>query len=132
MIRVLITKPGIDGHWRGSVVVARALRDAGMEVIFGGNQSVDQIVETAINEDVDVIGLSVYSGAHFDYVQALVNRLEGLGEKDSFLLVCGGAIPPNDVERLKAMGMANVYGVGASTKEIVSFITANVTEQTII
>lgn len=132
MIRVLITKPGIDGHWRGSIVVSRALRDAGMEVIFGGNQSVEQIVDTAINEDVDVIGLSVYSGAHFDYAQALVNRLADMGEKDSFLLVCGGAIPPNDVEKLKAMGMANVYGVGASTADIVAFITANVSEQTII
>ena len=103
-----------------------------MEVIFGGNQTIEQISETAIDEDVDVIGLSVYSGTHFEYAQALVNRLEEMGERDSFLLVCGGAIPPNDVERLKAMGMANVYGVGASTKDIASFIKANVSEQMII
>lgn len=132
MIRVLISKPGIDGHWRGSVVVARALRDAGMEVVFGGSQSIEQIVDTAINEDVDVIGLSTHSGAHFEYARELVNRLDELGEKDNFLLVCGGAIPPSDVERLKTLGMANAYGLGANTRDIVSFITANVSEQTII
>lgn len=128
MIRVLISKPGIDGHWRGSVVIARALRDAGMEVIFGGNQTVEQIADTAINEDVDVIGLSIYSGAHFDYVKQLTTLLTDKEEKENFLLICGGAIPPSDYAALKKMGVADVFGANSDVREAIHFIRSQVPE----
>lgn len=131
MIRVLISKPGIDGHWRGTVVIARALRDAGMEVIFGGNQTVEQIADTAINEDVDVIGLSIYSGAHFDYVEQLTTLLASKEEKENFLLICGGAIPPSDFAKLKEMGVADVFGANCNTKDAIHFITSHVEDNTL-
>ena len=81
-IRVLMSKPGIDGHWRGGIVISRALRDAGMELIFGGFQNIEQCVETAIQEDVDVIGLSIHSGAHFAYLKRLIDLIEEKGLKD--------------------------------------------------
>lgn len=121
-IRVLMSKPGIDGHWRGIVVVSRGLRDAGMEVIFGGFQNADQIVETAIQEDVDMIGLSIHSGAHLGYTQRVVDLLTTKGMKDKFLLLVGGAIATKDFEPLKQMGAANVYGPGSLIKDIVEFI----------
>ncbi|MHA1798098.1 MAG: cobalamin B12-binding domain-containing protein, partial [Candidatus Helarchaeota archaeon] len=107
-IRVLMSKPGIDGHWRGGIVVSRALRDAGMELIFGGFQNAQQIVETAIQEDVDVIGLSIHSGAHFAYTKKVIDLLKKKGIFDNILLLVGGVIPAKDFDKLKEMGVANV------------------------
>ncbi|TET75623.1 MAG: methylmalonyl-CoA mutase, partial [Candidatus Heimdallarchaeota archaeon] len=92
-IRVLMSKPGIDGHWRGGIVVSRAIRDAGMELIFGGFQNVEQIVESAIQEDVDVIGLSIHSGAHFAYTQQVIDLLKERGVLDNFMILVGGIVP---------------------------------------
>ncbi len=125
-IRVLMTKPGIDGHWRGGIVVSRALRDAGMELIFGGFQNVEQIVESAIQEDVDVIGLSIHSGAHFAYTQQIIDLLKKKGVLDKFLILVGGVIPAKDFSQLKEMGVANVYGPGSMVNSIVQFIQQNV------
>lgn len=120
-----MSKPGIDGHWRGGIVVSRALRDAGMELIFGGFQNIDQIVETAIHEDVDVIGMSIHSGAHFSYTKRLMKKLEERGIKDDFMVLLGGVIPAKDFEELREMGVANVYGPGTMTSQIVDFIHKN-------
>lgn len=125
-IRVLMSKPGIDGHWRGGIVVSRALRDAGMELIFGGFQNIDQIVETAIHEDVDIIGMSIHSGAHFAYTKKLMDKLEEKGLKDEFMVLLGGVIPAKDFKQLKEMGVANVYGPGTMTSQIVNFIRNNI------
>ncbi|MHA1651528.1 MAG: cobalamin-dependent protein [Candidatus Helarchaeota archaeon] len=125
-IRVLMSKPGIDGHWRGIVVVSRGLRDAGMEVIFGGFQTCEQIVETAIEEDVDMIGLSIHSGAHIGYTKRVVDLLKEKGLNGHFLLLVGGAIPSKDFEVLKEIGAANVYGPGSLIKDIVAFIKEHV------
>ena len=125
-IRVLMTKPGIDGHWRGGIVVSRALRDAGMELIFGGFQNVDQIVESAIQEDVDVIGLSIHSGAHFAYTQQVIDLLKEKKTLDKFMILVGGVIPAKDFNKLREMGVANVYGPGAMVGDIVEFIQKNV------
>ncbi|MGE5620727.1 MAG: cobalamin B12-binding domain-containing protein [Sphingomonadaceae bacterium] len=124
-IRVLIAKPGLDGHDRGAKVVARALRDAGMEVIYGGlRQTPEMIVETALQEDVDVIGLSILSGAHlplFSRISELVKQND-LGK---VLLVAGGIIPDEDIAAVEAMGFRAIFGPGTSTRHIVDFITAN-------
>ncbi|HEA71129.1 hypothetical protein LCGC14_0822050 [marine sediment metagenome] len=125
-IRVLMSKPGIDGHWRGGIVVSRALRDAGMELIFGGFQNVQQIVAAAIQEDVDVIGLSIHSGAHFVYTQEVIDLLKEKGVFDNIMILLGGVIPAKDFPKLKEMGVANVYGPGTLTNDIVEFIRANV------
>ena len=121
-----MSKPGIDGHWRGGIVVSRALRDAGMELIFGGFQNVDQIVETAIQEDVDVIGLSIHSGAHFAYTQQVIDLLKQRGVFENILIVIGGVIPARDFNDLKQIGVANVFGPGAMVGDIVDFIKNNV------
>ncbi len=125
-IRVLVSKPGLDGHDRGVKVVARALRDAGMEVIYGGlRQTPEVIVETALQEDVDVIGLSILSGAHmalFERIMELV-RQQGL---DGVLIVAGGIIPSADVPKVKAMGIDAVFGPGTSVYEIVDYIRSHV------
>jgi methylmalonyl-CoA mutase C-terminal domain/subunit len=121
-IRVLMSKPGIDGHWRGGIVVSRAIRDAGMELIFGGFQNVQQIVEAAIQEDVDVIGLSIHSGAHFAYTQQLIDLLKERGVLDNIMILLGGVIPAKDFPKLKEMGVANCYGPGSMTADIVDFI----------
>jgi len=121
-IRVLMSKPGIDGHWRGGIVVSRALRDAGMELIFGGFQNVNQIAEAVIQEDVDVIGLSIHSGAHFAYTQQLIDLLKEKGVLDNILILVGGVVPALDFAKLKEMGVANVYGPGSMTNDIVEFI----------
>ncbi|MBY9019146.1 MAG: cobalamin B12-binding domain-containing protein [Promethearchaeota archaeon] len=121
-IRVLMSKPGIDGHWRGGIVVSRALRDAGMELIFGGFQNVREIAEAAIQEDVDVIGLSIHSGAHFAYTQQLIDILKEKGVFEDILIVVGGVIPAQDFDRLKEMGVGNVFGPGSMTSDIVSYI----------
>jgi len=121
-IRVLMSKPGIDGHWRGGIVVSRALRDAGMELIFGGFQNVREIAEAAIQEDVDVIGLSIHSGAHFAYTQQLIDILKEKGVFENILIVVGGVIPAQDFDKLKEMGVGNVFGPGSMTSDIVSYI----------
>jgi methylmalonyl-CoA mutase C-terminal domain/subunit len=125
-IRVLMSKPGIDGHWRGGIVVSRALRDAGMELIFGGFQNVEQIAAAAIQEDVDVIGLSIHSGAHFAYTQQLIDILKEKGVFQNIMILVGGVIPAKDFEKLREIGVANVYGPGSMTSEIVNFIRENV------
>jgi methylmalonyl-CoA mutase C-terminal domain/subunit len=125
-IRVLVGKPGLDGHDRGAKIVARALRDAGMEVVYTGlHQTPEQIVATAVQEDVDAIGLSVLSGAHM-YLFGRV--LELLREKgvDDVVVFGGGIIPPEDVERLKAMGVKELFTPGTSTQDIVAFVRAHV------
>jgi len=121
-IRVLMSKPGIDGHWRGGIVVSRALRDAGMEIIFGGFQNVKEIVESAIHEDVDVIGLSIHSGAHLAYTQQIIDLLKERGVFDDVLILVGGVIPAQDFPILKEIGVANVYGPGTMVSDIVEFI----------
>lgn len=121
-IRVLISKPGADGHWRGVVTVAKALADAGMEVIYGGYQSIEEIVETAMEEDVGVIGMSIHSGAYIEWTRRLVKKLEEKGVKNDFIILVGGAIPKEDEEALKNLGVAAVFCPGSSTKEIASFI----------
>ncbi len=125
-IRVLMSKPGIDGHWRGGIVVSRAIRDAGMELIFGGFQNVQQIVEAAIQEDVDIIGLSIHSGAHFAYTQEIIDLLKEKGVFDDIMILVGGVIPAIDFPKLREMGVANVYGPGSLTKDIIDFIQNNV------
>ncbi len=125
-IRVLMSKPGIDGHWRGGIVVSRAIRDAGMELIFGGFQNVDQIVQSAIDEDVDVIGLSIHSGAHFAYTQQVIDLLKEKGVFEDFLILLGGVIPAKDFPKLREMGVANVYGPGTLVGDIVDFIKSKV------
>ena len=125
-IRVLMTKPGIDGHWRGGIVVSRALRDAGMELIFGGFQNVEQIVESAIQEDVDVIGLSIHSGAHFAYTQQVIDLLKEKDALEKFMILVGGVIPAKDFAELKNMGVANVFGPGSMVGDIVDYIEKNV------
>ena len=125
-IRVLIAKPGLDGHDRGAKVVARALRDAGMEVIYTGlRQTPEMIVEAALQEDVDVIGLSILSGAHMALFPRIMNLLKENG-LDDVLVVAGGIIPDEDVPALKEMGIRAVFGPGTSTEEIVKFIEEEV------
>jgi len=121
-IRVLIAKPGLDGHDRGAKVVARALRDAGMEVIYTGlRQTPEMIVEAAIQEDVDVIGLSILSGAHMTLVPRVVNLLRDNG-MDDVLVVVGGIVPDEDVPALNEIGVRGIFGPGTSTQDIVEFI----------
>lgn len=121
-----MSKPGIDGHWRGGIVVSRAIRDAGMELIFGGFQNIQQIVEAAIQEDVDVIGLSIHSGAHFAYTKQVIDLLKEKGVLDNIMILVGGVIPAKDFDKLRKIGVANVYGPGSMTSDIVDFIKANV------
>ena len=121
-IRVVIAKPGLDGHDRGAKIIARALRDAGMEVVYTGlHQTPEQIVETAIQEDADAVGVSILSGAHMTLVPRI---LEGLRANDAedVLVVVGGTIPAEDAEELKSLGVAEVFGPGAPTSEIVDFL----------
>jgi len=125
-IRVLVAKPGLDGHDRGAKVVAKALRDAGMEVIYTGlRQTPEQIVEAAIQEDVDVIGMSCLSGAHMTLFPKVIALLKKKNVK-GILVTAGGIIPLDDVPRLKKAGIAAVFGPGTTSDEIVSFIRANV------
>jgi methylmalonyl-CoA mutase C-terminal domain/subunit len=121
-IRVLVAKPGLDGHDRGAKVVARALRDAGMEVIYTGlRQTPEMIAEAALQEDVDVVGLSVLSGAHMSLVPRILELLRANGQENVRVFL-GGIIPDQDVPRLKEMGVTGVYGPGASTETIVNEI----------
>ena len=128
-IRVLIAKPGLDGHDRGAKVVARALRDAGMEVIYTGlRQTPEMIVSAAIQEDVDAIGLSILSGAHMHYVREVKRLLDEQGASD-ILLFGGGIIPDEDVPKLKALGVAAVFGPGTSAQESGDFLGRAVPER---
>jgi len=121
-IRVLVAKPGLDGHDRGAKVVARALRDAGMEVIYTGlRQTPEMIVEAALQEDVDVIGLSILSGAHMALTPRILELMHANGLDDVKVFI-GGIIPDDDVEPLKKMGVSAVFGPGASTADIVTHI----------
>ena len=123
-IRVVVAKPGLDGHDRGAKIVARALRDAGMEVIYTGlHQTPEQIVETAIQEDADAVGISLLSGAHMTLVPRILELLRENGAED-VLVVLGGTIPDDDGEQLKRQGVAEVFTPGAPTSEIVEFLQA--------
>ncbi len=123
-IRVVVAKPGLDGHDRGAKIIARALRDAGMEVIYTGlHQTPEQIVETVIQEDADAVGISILSGAHMTLVPRIVELLREQGADDVLVLV-GGTIPADDVAELKSHGVAEVFGPGAPTTEIVEFVRA--------
>jgi len=125
-IRILIAKPGLDGHDRGVKVIAQLLRDAGMEVIYTGlHQTVEQIIETAIQEDVNVIGLSILSGAHYPIVEKLMKRLEELDMKDIVIIV-GGNIPRRDINDLQALGVRGVFPTGSKFEDIINFVKKNV------
>jgi methylmalonyl-CoA mutase C-terminal domain/subunit len=125
-IRVLIAKPGLDGHDRGAKVICRALRDAGMEVIYTGlRRTPEEIVQAAVQEDVDVVGLSLLSGAHNTLFPRITRLMREQGAGD-VMVVAGGIIPEQDVERLKAEGVAEVFLPGSSTEVIVEWIQKNV------
>jgi isobutyryl-CoA mutase small subunit len=125
-IRVVVAKPGLDGHDRGAKVVARALRDAGMEVIYTGlHQTPEQIVETAIQEDADAVGLSVLSGAHMTLFRRVVELLRERGAED-IVVFGGGIIPDEDIPELARLGVPKVFTPGASTQSIVEWVRANV------
>ena len=125
-IRVVIAKPGLDGHDRGAKIIARALRDAGMEVIYTGlHQTPEQIVETAIQEDADAVGISILSGAHMTLVPKILDGLRDQGAEDVIVIV-GGTIPTDDATALKEQGVAEVFTPGAPTREIVDFLKAKV------
>jgi methylmalonyl-CoA mutase C-terminal domain/subunit len=125
-IRVVIAKPGLDGHDRGAKIVARSLRDAGREVIYTGlHQTPDQIVATVVQEDADAVGLSILSGAHMTLVPRIMELLAAEGA-DDVLVIVGGTIPADDADELRAMGVAAVYTPGAPVDEMVSFLEAAV------
>jgi methylmalonyl-CoA mutase C-terminal domain/subunit len=125
-IRVVVAKPGLDGHDRGAKIIARALRDSGMEVIYTGlHQTPEQIAETVIQEDADAIGISILSGAHMTLVPRLVDLLREQGV-DDVLITVGGTIPNRDIEELKTLGVAEVFTPGAPTDDIVGFIREGV------
>jgi methylmalonyl-CoA mutase C-terminal domain/subunit len=125
-IRVVVAKPGLDGHDRGAKVVARALRDAGMEVVYTGlHQTPEQIVETALQEDADAVGLSVLSGAHMTLFARVIGLLEAKGATD-VLVFGGGIIPEQDIPELTKLGVAKVFTPGATTHEIVAWVRAAV------
>jgi methylmalonyl-CoA mutase C-terminal domain/subunit len=123
-LRVVVAKPGLDGHDRGAKIIARALRDAGMEVIYTGlHQTPEQIVETVVQEDADAVGISILSGAHMTLVPRIVDLLAERGA-DDVVVVVGGTIPVDDVPELKRHGVAEVFGPGAATGEVVAFLRA--------
>ena len=126
-IRVVIAKPGLDGHDRGAKIIARALRDAGMEVIYTGlHQTPEQIVETVLQEDADAVGLSILSGAHMTLVPRVVDLLNEQDAGDVIVTV-GGTIPAQDIPELKELGVAAVFTPGAPTQDIIDFIKGAVT-----
>ena len=125
-IRVLVAKPGLDGHDRGAKVIARALRDAGMEVIYTGlRQTPEMIASAALQEDVDAVGISILSGAHNTLCPRIVDLLHQNGMQDTLVLV-GGIVPQEDIDSLKKIGVSEVFVPGTSTEDIVTFIKANV------
>ena len=131
-IRIVVAKPGLDGHDRGAKVIARALRDAGHEVIYTGlHQTPEQIVETAIQEDADVIGLSVLSGAHMTLFKKLIELLDERDARD-IVVIGGGIIPEADIPPLKELGVAQVFTPGATTNEIVEWVRDNVQDSSAV
>ena len=131
-IRIVVAKPGLDGHDRGAKVIARALRDAGHEVIYTGlHQTPEQIVETAIQEDADVIGLSVRSGAHMTLFKKLIELLDERDARD-IVVIGGGIIPEADIPPLKELGVAQVFTPGATTTEIVEWVRDNVQDSSAV
>lgn len=129
IIRVLIAKPGLDGHDKGAKVIVHALKEAGMEVLYTGlHKTINEIVNTALEEDVDVIGLSVYSGAHLPLSKKLMEQLKENKLSDKLVLV-GGNIPQRDIKILKEYGVTEVFPVGAKLEEIIEFIKERVGEQ---
>ena len=130
-IRVLVAKPGLDGHDRGAKVIARALRDAGMEVIYTGlRQTPEMIVNASLQEDVDVIGLSILSGAHNAIVPRVVELLKQ-NKIDDVLVVVGGTIPEQDIDFLKKAGVAGIFGPGTLMEDIITFIKKNVRQRSV-
>jgi len=128
-IRVVVAKPGLDGHDRGAKIIARALRDAGMEVIYTGlHQTPEQIVETVLQEDADAVGLSILSGAHMTLVPRVVELLRAQDAGDVVVTV-GGTIPAQDIPELKQLGVAEVFTPGAPTQDIIDFIRAAVSQR---
>jgi methylmalonyl-CoA mutase, C-terminal domain len=129
-IRVLVAKPGLDGHDRGAKVIARALRDAGMEVIYTGlRQTPEMIAEAALQEDVDVVGLSILSGAHLSLVPRIIELLKATGQPEVKVFV-GGIIPEEDIPALKGIGVTEVFGPGASTETVIKAVRGAVTRDT--
>jgi methylmalonyl-CoA mutase C-terminal domain/subunit len=125
-IRVVVAKPGLDGHDRGAKIIARALRDAGMEVIYTGlHQTPEQIVETAIQEDADALGLSILSGAHMTLVPRILELMKAEG-LDDVIVTVGGTIPAEDIAELKSLGVAEVFTPGASAEAAIDFIRSAV------
>ncbi len=121
-LRVLVAKPGLDGHDRGAMVVARALRDAGMEVIYTGlRQTPEMIAESALQEDVDIVGLSILSGAHMVLVPRVIELLRQQGQ-DEVKLILGGIVPDEDVDQLKEMGVSAIFGPGTSMQDIIQVV----------
>lgn len=129
-IRVLIAKPGLDSHDRGAKIVARALRDAGMEVIYTGlRQTPEQIAETALQEDVDVIGLSILSGAHTTLFPRIMKLIKEKGLND-VMVFAGGIIPEEDVAQMKKLGVKEIFGPGTPTETLIKFVKENVPKRT--
>ena len=125
-IRVLVAKPGLDGHDRGAKIVARALRDAGFEVIYTGlHQTPEMIVESALQEDVDAVGLSILSGAHLTLFPAILDRMKARG-LDGVVVFGGGIIPEDDIPKLAGLGVRGIFRPGATTEEIVKWVRENV------
>ncbi len=122
-IRVVMARLGMDAHWRGSIIVARAMRDAGMEVIYVGNQLPESIVETAIQEDADVIGLSTLSGNHMILVPEVMRVLRER-EVEEKVVILGGTIRPDDIPKLKEAGVAEIFGPGTPLSKIIAFVSA--------
>jgi len=121
-LKILIAKPGLDGHDRGAKVVAQALKEAGMEVVYSGlHRTIDQIVNMAIQEDVDVVGLSIMSGAHIPITQKLIQKMQERGISDKLVFV-GGVIPTRDIQKLKDMGVAGVFPGGTPLSETIAFL----------
>ena len=120
----MIARLGMDAHWRGSIVIARALRDAGMEVIYLGNQMPESIVETVIQEDADVVGLSTLSGNHMILAPEVVKILKQKGIEET-VVVLGGTVPPDDIPKLKEAGIAEVFGPGTPLKKIIEFVSGS-------
>ncbi len=120
--RIVMARLGLDAHWRGSITVARALRDAGMEVIYLGNQLPEAIVQSAIQEDADVVGLSSLSGNHMELATEVVRLLREKGAGD-ITVVLGGTVPPDDIDPLKKAGIVEIFGPGTSLEKIVAFIS---------
>jgi len=129
-IRCLVAKVGLDGHDRGAHVIARAMRDAGFEVIYSGlHRSPDEIVQAAVQEDVDVLGISILSGAHNTLVPKVIEGLEAYGADEDTLVLVGGIVPDDDKERLRAAGVSEIFGPGTATEELIEYIRENVPER---